>query len=55
MRRILETGTSHGYSTIWLAWAARGTDGHVTTIERAADKIAMARANFDRVGLADDT
>jgi predicted O-methyltransferase YrrM len=52
-RRILEVGTSNGYSTIWLAWAARDTDGHVTTIERAADKAAMARANFARAGLAD--
>src|SRR5205823_4960240 len=31
-RRILEIGTSNGYSTIWLAWAADETDGHVTTI-----------------------
>ena len=52
-RRILEVGTSNGYSTIWLAWAARATGGHVTTIERAHDKAAIARANFDRAGLAD--
>ena len=52
-RRILEIGTSNGYSTIWLAWAARDTGGHVTTIERAADKAAMARANLERAGLAD--
>ena len=52
-RQILEVGTSNGYSTIWLAWAARATGGHVTTIERAADKAVMARANFDRAGLAD--
>ena len=51
-RRILEVGTSNGYSTLWLAWAATETDGHVTTLERAADKAGMARANFDRAGLA---
>lgn len=51
-RRILEVGTSNGYSTLWLAWAARDTGGHVTTIERAADKAAMARANLERGGLA---
>lgn len=52
-RRVLEIGTSNGYSTIWLAWAAREIDGHVTTLERAADKAAMARANFARAHLAD--
>ena len=51
-RHLLEVGTSNGYSTIWLAWAARELDGHVTTIERAADKAAMARANLERAGLA---
>jgi predicted O-methyltransferase YrrM len=51
-RRILEVGTSNGYSTLWLAWAATETAGHVTTPERAADKASMARANFERAGLA---
>jgi predicted O-methyltransferase YrrM len=50
-RDILEIGTSNGYSTIWLADAARDTGGHVSTIEGAADKIEMARANFERAGL----
>lgn len=50
--QILEVGTSNGYSTIWLAWAAASTDGHVTTIERSASKIAMARANLERAGMA---
>lgn len=51
--RILEIGTSNGYSTIWLAWAASRTDGHVTTIERSADKAAMARRNLERAGVTD--
>jgi predicted O-methyltransferase YrrM len=51
--QILEVGTSNGYSTIWLAWAAGDTGGHVTTIERSPDKVAMARANLGRAGLAD--
>ena len=51
-RRILEVGTSNGYSTLWLAWAATEMDGHVTTLERAADKASMARTNFERAGLA---
>jgi predicted O-methyltransferase YrrM len=52
-RRILEVGTSNGYSTIWLAWAATETDGHVTTLERLPAKVALAQANFEQAGLAD--
>ena len=51
-RRILEIGTSNGYSTLWLADAAAAIDGHVTTGEMAPQKIAMARQNFERAGLA---
>ena len=51
-RRILEIGTSNGYSTLWLADAAVGMAGHVTTVEMAPQKIAMARENFARAGLA---
>lgn len=50
-RRVLEIGTSNGYSTLWLAEAAAAIDGHVTTLEHAADKAAMARATFARSGL----
>jgi predicted O-methyltransferase YrrM len=52
-RRILELGTSNGYSTLWLADAARQIDGHVTTVERDPAKVALARANFARAGLAE--
>ena len=52
-RRVLEIGTSNGYSTIWLAWATREIGGHVVTIEKAVDKTAMARANLERAGLLD--
>ncbi|MBB5191775.1 putative O-methyltransferase YrrM [Silvimonas terrae] len=51
-RRILEIGTSNGYSTLWLAQAAQTTGGLVTTLEYAEDKVAMASANFARAGLA---
>lgn len=51
-RRILEIGTSNGYSTLWLA-DATGSDGLVTTVERSQAKLALARANFARADLSD--
>ena len=50
-RRVLEIGTSNAYSTLWLADAARAIGGAVTTIERAPDKVAMARTNIATAGL----
>ena len=49
--RLLEIGTSNGYSTIWLAWAMRITGGHVTSIDRDADKQRLADENLRRAGL----
>ncbi len=51
-RRILEIGTSNGYSTLWLAGAARSTGGTVTTVERSSFKLDLAAKNFARSGLA---
>jgi predicted O-methyltransferase YrrM len=51
-RRVLEIGTSNGYSTLWLANAARAIGGSVTTVELADYKIGLAAANFARAGLA---
>ena len=51
-RRVLEIGTSNGYSTLWLAEAAKGIVGSVTTVESADDKIGFAAANFARSGLS---
>ena len=47
-RRILEIGTSNGYSTLWLAEAAQATGGQVTTVEHRTAKAALARATFAR-------
>lgn len=51
--RLLEIGTSNGYSTIWLAWAVQqmGQGGHVTSIERFPEKQAMADENLRRAGV----
>ena len=51
-RRVLEIGTSNGYSTLWLADAARKIGGLVTTVEFAEYKIELASANFARSGLS---
>ena len=48
-RRILEIGTSNGYSTLWLASAAHAIGGAVTTIEFSDYKIALATKNFDNM------
>ena len=52
-RRILEIGTSNGYSTLWLAEAAKDLGGTVTTVELSDAKARMARETFARSGLAD--
>ena len=59
-KRVLEIGTSNGYSTIWLAASvepcAEGEpEGHVTSIDRNPEKQAMARKNLERAGLLDRT
>jgi predicted O-methyltransferase YrrM len=51
--RVLEIGTSNGYSTIWLADAARAAGGRVVTLEANPAKVALARANFERSGVSD--
>ncbi|MDP2604061.1 MAG: O-methyltransferase [Deltaproteobacteria bacterium] len=51
-RRLLEIGTSNGYSTLWLASAARAVGGSVTTVEKSPYKIDLSAANFARSGLA---
>jgi predicted O-methyltransferase YrrM len=50
---ILEIGTSYGYSTLWLAEAARETQGRVITLELHAEKQQYAHERMQRAGLAD--
>jgi predicted O-methyltransferase YrrM len=49
--RLLEIGTSNGYSTIWLAWAVSTTGGRVISIDRDAHKQVLADEHLRRVGL----
>jgi predicted O-methyltransferase YrrM len=51
--RILELGTSNGYSTIWLADAAQACGGRVVSVELDASRVELAQANLRAAGLAD--
>jgi predicted O-methyltransferase YrrM len=51
-RHILEVGSSFGYSTIWLAEAARAVHGKVISLELRAAKTEYATAQLARAGLA---
>ncbi len=50
---ILEIGTSVGYSTLFLAEAARVTGGHVTTIESHAARYEHAQKTFEAAEVSD--
>ncbi|GHO95328.1 O-methyltransferase [Reticulibacter mediterranei] len=50
-KRLLEIGTSNGYSTIWLAWAVQTTGGQIISIDREVAKQEQAAANLQRAGL----
>ncbi|CAH1044328.1 O-methyltransferase [Halomonas sp. TD01] len=52
-KRVLEIGTSNGYSTLWFAQAAQKISGHVTTVELSEYKFDQAATNFERSGLSD--
>jgi predicted O-methyltransferase YrrM len=50
-RRILEVGSSFGYSTVWLAEAARAVHGKVISLELRPAKTEYATAQLARCGL----
>ena len=52
-RRILELGTSYGYSTLFLADAARTVGARLVTMELADYKQAHAREQLAEAGLAE--
>ena len=51
-KTILELGTSYGYSTVWLAEAARATGGKLITLDKADYKHDYARKMLAKAGLA---
>lgn len=52
-RTIVELGTSYGYSTLFLADAARVTGGRVFTLELSPEKQACAREQLEEAGVAE--
>lgn len=52
-RAILEVGTSYGYSTVWLAEAARATGGKVVSLELHQRKVDYAKERLAEAGLGD--
>jgi len=52
-KTIVEIGTSYGYSTVWLADAARETGGKVISLDVHAGKQDYARKSLAKAGLAD--
>jgi predicted O-methyltransferase YrrM len=50
-RRILELGTSNGYSTIWLADAAESTGGGVVTVDVDRARTDLASENLCGAGV----
>jgi predicted O-methyltransferase YrrM len=52
-QRVLEIGTSNGYSTIWLGDAAEAVGGSVLSLEIEAERTAQAETNVAEAGLAE--
>lgn len=52
-RKVVEIGTSNGYSGIWIAKALQETGGRLTTIEFYEKRIELARENFKKCGVDD--
>jgi predicted O-methyltransferase YrrM len=51
-RRVLEIGTSNGYSTVWLADAVEAVGGTVVSLEVLAERTTLAAEHLARAGLA---
>lgn len=52
-RKVLEVGTSNGYSTLWLADAVRDTGGSLCTLEIDKARKKAARQNLRETKLED--
>ncbi len=51
-RKILEVGTSHGFSAIWMGLALEETGGRLITIEVDRERYDLARKHLSEAGLS---
>jgi predicted O-methyltransferase YrrM len=49
---VVELGTAHGYSALWIALALRKTGGHLTTIEIDDTRVEIAKTHFEQAGVS---
>lgn len=52
-RRVLEIGTSNGYSSIWFALGLRSTGGKLLTLDIDEGRRSLALKNFKATGMDD--
>ncbi len=52
-KRVLEIGTSTGYSALWIIDALSHTGGKLTTIESHKERYALANNHFTEAGATD--
>ena len=52
-KNLVEVGVAHGYSTVWLAHAAKLTGGRLTSFEINPRAIEIAQRNLAETGLTD--
>lgn len=52
-KRVLEIGTSNGYSGLWFGLALKEIGGHLDTIEFWDKRRQLAIANFKKIGVDD--
>lgn len=53
MERVLEVGTSIGYSGIWLAEALMAVGGKLYTVESHDERFSIASANFEEAEVSE--
>ncbi len=51
-KNVLEVGTSHGYSAIWIARGLEETGGKLTTVEIRPERVNLAKEHLRRAGLS---
>ena len=50
-KKILEVGTAHAYSTIWLGDSVEKLKGTLTTVDRSELSLTFAKQNIEKAGL----